>query len=244
MTIFQDLSEKGAVYKAFASTQSIRSPFDHKIIDELADWSWYEELFDKYGDSTQFILWATQIPVYVLHLNQCDTKAMQILVTSYPPLSAFTQKGHFFDFLIINTELQIVWGCGLGRKNRIFSLVSKAGAAFDQDAAVEEQLRSSMPWDFLSKLSDVLKDLSRYFDEQLEIPASEEVLIATLNSEPTANGTYFLDDGDNLTEISKEDLEDFLDHCAIIEEGIDDIRSQLTTLFPKLDVYELNTGDY
>ena len=240
MNFFDDLSTRGPVYKQLEENGLIRKAFNPDAIRELIDWGWYEELYA--DDEPDFDQLAT-LPIFVVYLNEYKKEAMQSVIDAYEPLAAVKSAGHFFDFLVINTELKLVCGLGLGRKNRFFSYMSANGSEFDnKDSASEQLLRESMPWDFLTKLQQKLEELGQEMFGQDNIPGNPEMLQIALDSGPNDEGNYCLEDDDE--EMTEEELRGYIYDHEIHDENIDDLGSMLKVFFADLDVYELNTGDY
>ena len=240
MDFFEDIASRGALFEQLEESGLIRKAFDRDVIGELIDWGWYEEL---YGDDEPDFDRLDALPIFVVYLNEYKNDVIQSLIDSYEPLASIKRAGHFFDFLVVHTELKLVCGLGLGRKNRFFSYMSSSGSDFgSNDAANEQLLRDSMPWDFLTKLQETLEGLGQEMFSRDSIPGNPESLQIALDAGPNDDGYYFLDDDDQ--EMSEEELRGYIYDLEIHDENIDDAGSMLKAFFPELETYELNTGDY
>ncbi|NRP95613.1 hypothetical protein XMG59_001727 [Marinobacterium sp. xm-g-59] len=63
-----------------------------------------------------------------------------------------------------------------------------------------------------------------------------------LDDGPTNDGYYFFEDED--LELSEEEIQNHIWNLGVWAENIDDTQDELRILFPNLEIYELNTGDY
>jgi len=240
MKFFEDIASRGALFKQLEESGLIRKAFDRDVIGELIDWGWYEEL---YGDDEPDFDRLDALPIFVVYLNEYKNDVIQSLTSSYEPLEAVKKAGHFFDFLVVNTDLKLICGMGLGRKNRFFSYMSENSSVFDnKDASNERLLRDSMPWDFLTKLQETLEELGQEMFSRDSIPGNPDSLQMALDAGPNDEGYYFLEDDDQ--EMSKKELRGYIYDFEIHDENIDDAGSMLKVFFPELETYELNTGDY
>lgn len=240
MNFFEDFATKGPLFKELQDVGLIRKAFDREVIGELIGWGWYEELYDE--DEPDFDRLDT-LPIYVVYLNEFQRDAIKSLINSYTPFDAVKKAGHFFDFLVVNTDLKIICGMGLGRKNRFFSYMSADGSQFDnKDEANEQLLRDSMPWDFLTKLKEIVEEIGQEMFSRDSIPGNPESLEMALDEGPNDEGYFYLEDDD--LEMSEEELRGYIYDLALHDENIDDDGAMLQVLFPKFETYELNTGDY
>lgn len=240
MNVFEDIASKGPLFQQLQESGLIRKAFDREVIGELIGWGWYEELYAE--DEPDFDRLDT-LPIYVIYLNEYQRDAMESLINCYKPLEAVKKAGHFFDFLVVNADLKLICGMGLGRKNRFFSYMSANGSPFDhEDVANEQLLIDSMPWDFLSKLQETLEGLGQEMFNSDSIPGNPESLQMTLDAGPNDEGYYYLEDDD--LEMFEDELRGYIYDLEIHDENIDDAGSMLQVIFPTLETYELNTGDY
>lgn len=99
-----------------------------------------------------------------------------------------------------------------------------------------------MPSDLYSKFSTVLSELGQEFSNIDNTPGNEEILQELLDDGPTDEGYYFYEDDD--LELSEEEIQDYISDLGIWAENIDDAQYDLRLIFPNLEIYELNTGDY
>ena len=95
---------------------------------------------------------------------------------------------------------------------------------------------------FLTKLQETLEGLGQEMFSRDSIPGNPETLQMALDAGPNNEGTYLLEDDD--LEMSEEELRGYIYDLEIHDENIDDAGSMLQVLFPALETYELNTGDY
>lgn len=240
MNFFEDLSNNGPVYKQLDENGVICKAFDRNIVDELLGWGWYEELYANCEPDFDKL---EKLPIYVVYLNEYNTDAIQSIIDCYEPLAYIKKAGHFFDFLIINTELRLMCGIGLGRKNRLFSYMSLNGSDFGNTSDNKEQLlRESMPWDFLTKIQQTLMELGQELFNQDSIPGNPDLLQMALDAGPNEEGYFCLESDDE--EMSEEELRAYISNYEVHDENIDEAGSMLKVLFPDLEIYELNTGDY
>jgi len=246
MNFFEDITSKGSLFKQLQENGLIRKAFDREVIGELCDWGWYEELYNELYDKDELDEGFDRLdalPIYVVYLNEYQRDAIESLIGCYVPLEAVKKAGHFFDFLVVNTDLKLICGMGLGRKNRFFSFMSADGSPFDNnDAANEQLLRDSMPWDFLTKLQNTLEDLGQEMFSRDSIPGNSESLQMTLDAGPNDKGYYYFEDDD--LEMLEDELRDYIYDFEIHDENIEDAGSVLQFFFPMLETYDLNTGDY
>jgi hypothetical protein len=158
--------------------------------------------------------------------------------------------------LIINVKTREILCAGLGKKNVFFSYElhrylknwttcdeeNKLLGKFTSDQSIEcskaffdldhfEVAYKTMRW---------LKTLGDNFREYDHLPGDADVMV-TRNEQ---DGLYYLDDYayvDGMTESDVKELSSDYERCA---EWIDDCQDSLRWFFPKLEDWDLNTGDY
>ena len=113
MTLFEDFLSQGAIFKQLRDEGLIRKAFDQDFISECSNTGLYDELYSE--DHQDFDQLDAPL-VYVVYLDEYKSELLQSLIDAYVPLSSIKQAGHFFDFLLVNTELKLVYGMGLGQK--------------------------------------------------------------------------------------------------------------------------------
>ena len=114
MTIFEDFLSKGNLYQRLKKESLICKAFQETHIKTLYEYGWYDELFDSGEPNFKEL---EQLPIYVVLIDEYKTEIIQNLIEEYKPLTKIKENGHFFDFLVINAELKLICGLGLGRKN-------------------------------------------------------------------------------------------------------------------------------
>lgn len=241
MELFHDLQNNGPIFKALNEYGLVRKAFDEELVKELIDRMWYSEI-DYDQDQSEYDQMAA-LPIYLIHLDEYKTDALNTVVDAYEPLLSVKESGHFFDFLLVDCRSNTVAGFGLGRKNRAFAAISENGGVFAQDdSEAITRFSSAMPSDLFGKLNTVLAELGQEFSNIDNTPGNEEILQELLDDGPTDEGYYFYEDDD--LELSEEEIQDYLSDLGIWAENIDDAQYDLRLIFPNLEIYELNTGDY
>jgi len=241
LNIFDDIAAQDLLYKQLEKDGMIRGAFEKSVIEELVEWGWYEELYDDQKEPNFSQL--QELPFFIIFINEYKRDSVRLLLESYDPLNAVKNAGHFFDFLVIDTQQKLVCGIGLGRKNRIFCACSESGGAFTYDnTETKKKLSANMPWDVVSSLHYTLESLGDCFFKRDSIPGNEELLQEALDRGPDDEDQYFLEDDDEAH--SEGEIRSYLSDYAIYTENIEDTESELRIYFPSLQVSELNTGDY
>lgn len=238
MTIFEDINQRGPLFKQLESDGLIRKAFDKDLEERLTNYGYFE------GDDENFdFAKLEQIPVYIVFVDEYKRESRQLLFKSYEPFSAVKNAGHFFDFLIIDTEQEIIYGIGLGRKNRLFTAFSENGSVFKyDDNSIEEKLRKNLPIDVVSDFKSTLEGLGRAFFDIDSIPGNEELLQEALDRGPSEEGYYYIEDEDE--EREEDEIRSYLADHELKTEYIEDEEAFFQIYFPKLYARDLSTGDY
>ena len=240
MTIFEDFLSKGNLYLMLEKEGLICKAFQEKHVKTLNEYGWFDKLFDNGEPDFKKL---EQLPFYVVLIDEYKTNIIQKLIKEYEPLSKVRDAGHFFDFLVINAELRLICGLGLGRKNRFFSFTSQDGSDFkDNDEEKEELLNSSMPWEFLKEIKFTLKQISLEMFEKDHLPSNPDMLQDALDNGPNDNGYYMIEYDDE--EYTEEDIKTYIHEHQTRQENIEYFGMLLKEMFPSLEISELNTGDY
>ena len=214
--------------------------FQEKHVKTLNEYGWFDKLFDNGEPDFKKL---EQLPFYVVLIDEYKTNIIQKLIKEYEPLSKVRDAGHFFDFLVINAELRLICGLGLGRKNRFFSFISQDGSDFkDNDEEKEELLNSSMPWEFLTEIKFTLNQISLEMFEKDHLPSNPDMLQDALDNGPNDNGYYMIEYDDE--EYTKDDINSYIHEHQTRLENIEYFGMLLKEMFPSLEISELNTGDY
>ena len=240
MTIFEDFLSMGSLYLMLEREGLICKAFQEKHVKTLNEYGWFDKLFDNGEPDFKKL---EQLPFYVVLIDEYKTNIIQKLIKEYEPLSKVRDAGHFFDFLVINAELRLICGLGLGRKNRFFSFTSQDGSDFkDNDEEKEELLNSSMPWEFLTEIKFTLKQISLEMFEKDHLPSNPDMLQDALDNGPNDNGYYMIEYDDE--EYTKDDINSYIHEHQTRLENIEYFGMLLKEMFPSLEISELNTGDY
>ena len=240
MTIFEDFLSMGSLYLMLEREGLICKAFQEKHVKTLNEYGWFDKLFDNGEPDFKKL---EQLPFYVVLIDEYKTNIIQKLIKEYEPLSKVRDAGHFFDFLVINAELRLICGLGLGRKNRFFSFTSQDGSDFkDNDEEKEELLNSSMPWEFLTEIKFTLNQISLEMFEKDHLPSNPDMLQDALDNGPNDNGYYMIEYDDE--EYTKDDINSYIHEHQTRLENIEYFGMLLKEMFPSLEISELNTGDY
>ena len=240
MTIFEDFLSMGSLYLMLEREGLICKAFQEKHVKTLNEYGWFDKLFDNGEPDFKKL---EQLPFYVVLIDEYKTNIIQKLIKEYEPLSKVRDAGHFFDFLVINAELRLICGLGLGRKNRFFSFTSQDGSDFkDNDEEKEELLNSSMPWEFLTEIKFTLKQIGLEMFEKDHLPSNPDMLQDALDNGPNDNGYYMVEYDDE--EYTEEDINTHIHEHQTRQENIEYFGMLLKEMFPSLEISELNTGDY
>ena len=240
MTIFEDFLSMGSLYLMLEREGLICKAFQEKHVKTLNEYGWFDKLFDNGEPDFKKL---EQLPFYVVLIDEYKTNIIQKLIKEYEPLSKVRDAGHFFDFLVINAELRLICGLGLGRKNRFFSFTSQDGSDFkDNDEEKEELLNSSMPWEFLTEIKFTLNQISLEMFEKDHLPSNPDMLQDALDNGPNDNGYYMIEYDDE--EYTKDDINSYIHEHQTRQENIEYFGMLLKEMFPSLEISELNTGDY
>ena len=240
MTIFEDFLSMDSLYLMLEKEGLICKAFQEKHVKTLNEYGWFDKLFDNGEPDFKKL---EQLPFYVVLIDEYKTNIIQKLIKEYEPLSKVRDAGHFFDFLVINAELRLICGLGLGRKNRFFSFISQDGSDFrDNDEEKEELLNSSMPWEFLTEIKFTLKQISLEMFEKDHLPSNPDMLQDAFDNGPNENGYYMIEYDDE--EYTEDDINTFIHEHQTRQENIEYFGMLLKEMFPSLEISELNTGDY
>lgn len=241
MELFHDLQNNGQVYALLHEHGLVRKPFEEEVVKNLIDQMWYPEI--DYDQDQSSYDQMSALPIYLIHLDEHKTDAINSVVNAYKALVSIKESGHLFDFLLVDCRSDTVAGFGLGRKNRAFSAISENGSEFTQDnSEAITRLSSTMPSDLYTKLNTVLTELGQDLSNIDNTPGNEEILQELLDDGPTDDGYYFYEDDD--LELNEEEIQDYINDLGIWAENVDDAQYDLRLIFPNLEIYELNTGDY
>ena len=240
MTIFEDFSQQGPLYKQLEGDGLIRKAFDKEVMEELLNWGWYEELYDDDGPDFDAL---EKLPIYLVYVLEHKRQSLEMLIETYEPLNALKAAGHFVDFLLVDARQNLVCGLGLGRKNRMFTVYSNDGAEFKHDDAnIKQLITSALPWDVLTKLQTTLDDVGQEIFQRDIIPGNLEILEELLSNGPNEDGYFYLED--TAEELSEQELRSRIAHYEQHTENIEDAESVLSAIFPAFEINELGTGDY
>ena len=170
--------------------------------------------------------------------------------------SAFGGWLHKPDLLIVNLITHEILCVGLGRKNRSFQYElhrylanrttnneeNKGVRDFDRQTSTDcsEEFFRLDHYGIAKRAISECEQLGENFFEYDHLPGNADVMV-TLNED---DGLYYLDDFDDeegMTDGEVKELERQYENYA---EWIDDNVDGLREIFPKIEKWDLNTGDY
>ena len=163
---------------------------------------------------------------------------------------------HKPDFLLVNLATTEVLCVGLGRKNRSFHFelhrhlkifspneaVSKGSKNFDVNNSSDcsEKFFELDHHRIAKRVISEAQYLGTHYFEYDHIPGNSDVMV-TLNED---DGLYYFDDYDDEEGMTEEQVKEIQEEYENRKEWIDDCIKSLQEIFPKLDTWDLNTGDY
>jgi hypothetical protein len=138
---------------------------------------------------------------------------------------------HRSDFMLIDGNAGEIRSFGLGRKNRIFHIPDIRGdTTWSGDPSLQHyfHMRSVLEW------------LGEIWFERDHQPPLDAVEYA-LRSGPSESGVYEFEFHDSMNE---DELNDLRDYLVDTEKHLDRISRDVRSIFPHLDIEDLNTWDY
>lgn len=181
----------------------------------------------------------------------------------YDPLKKIfklqTQFGdwtHKPDILIINLATKEILCAGLGRKNRLFSyeLHKYLGIKTTNDISNRSDEKNSegnlnqcsdnfYRLDYANaakRITRLLEELGSHYFSHDSLPANSDVMVK-LNSK---DGLYYLVDDSDHEGMTLEEVKELKQNYEDYGECIRDCRIDLRWYFPKIEDWDMNTGDY
>lgn len=170
--------------------------------------------------------------------------------------SAFGGWTHKPDLLIVNLITREILCVGLGRKNRSFNYElhrylesrttnneeNKGVRDFDRQISTDcsEEFFSLDHYGIAKTAISECEQLGENFFEYDHLPGNADVMV-TLNED---DGLYYLDDFDDEAGMTAEEVKELERQYENYGEWIDDNVDGLREIFPKIEKWDLNTGDY
>jgi hypothetical protein len=163
---------------------------------------------------------------------------------------------HKPDLLLVNLVTQEVLCVGLGRKNRSFNFelhrylqcrttndsTNKGLREFDKNASIDcsEKFFELDHHKIAKRTLSATENLGENYFEYDNLPGNADVIV-TLNED---DGLFYLDDFEDEEGMTEEEVKELEENYANYREWIDDCIHVLREIFPKIDDWDLNTGDY
>ena len=121
MDLFEDLKNQGLLYQRLDQQSLIQKPFTKAILTELIDEGLFDESEDENNkNSSEF----KEFAVFMIHVDSSVDDLIKLLKESHKPFNKFSYEDHFFDFLFIDANQKYVYGIGLGRRGKVFAMMS------------------------------------------------------------------------------------------------------------------------
>lgn len=198
-----------------------------------------------------------------IYLGDENRELLNDLSNIYLPFQRlFNLEGAYFgtphkpDLLLLNLATQEVLCVGLGRKNRSFSFelhqylkfrttndsTNKGLRDFDANTT-DECSEKFFELDYhriAERTISATEELGEHYFEYHNLPGNADVMV-TLNEE---DGLFYLDDFEDEEGMSEEEVKELEENYANYREWIDDCIRVLREIFPKIEDWDLNTGDY
>lgn len=170
--------------------------------------------------------------------------------------TAFGGWTHKPDLLIVNLITHEILCVGLGRKNHCFHFelhrYLENRTTNNQENKELREFRSQLPIDcsdeffkldyrgIANKTIRECVELGQNFFAYDHLPGNADVMVS-LNED---DGLYYLDDFDDEEGMTAEEVKELERQYENYGEWIDDNVDGLREIFPKLEKWDLNTGDY
>ncbi len=169
---------------------------------------------------------------------------------------AFGGWTHKPDLLLVNLVTQEVLCVGLGRKNRSFKFElhrylhshttndseNKGLRDFDRNTSTDcsEKFFELDHHRIAERTISATEELGEHYFEYHSLPGNADVMV-TLSED---DGLFYLDDFEDEEGMTEEEVKELEENYANYREWIDDCIRVLREIFPKIDDWDLNTGDY
>jgi hypothetical protein len=198
-----------------------------------------------------------------VYIGDEDKEMLNELASIYLPFrrllsleSAFGGWTHKPDLLIVNLITREILCVGLGRKNRCFHFElhrylgnrttnneeNKGVRDFDSQTSTDcsEEFFRLDHYGISRTAIKALSELGENYYAYDLLPGNADVMV-TLNQE---DGLYYFDDFEDAEGMTDHEVKEIQADYENHREWIDDCLSSLREIFPKIDDWELNTGDY
>lgn len=169
--------------------------------------------------------------------------------------SAYGMWLHSPDLLIVNLRTQEVLCVGLGRKNRSFNFELHRHLAYrttnDNENIELKDFDSKISTDcseaffafdhhnISQKIIDALDELGQHYYEYDNLPGNADVMVTRKK-----DGLYYLDDFEDADGMTKAEVEKLKENYENYREWINDCLKVLREFSPRIEDWDLNTGDY
>jgi hypothetical protein len=168
----------------------------------------------------------------------------------YPPLKKILSGWHAPDFLILNLYTQQMLCVGFGRKNGLFIIDAKTAKSINYFGSA-----SNEDYDYISKFTDhdvseavndfltALHELSYLMYEYDNLRGNVETVSTAIDSGPSEDGFYYIEDEDDVG-YTESEIKELLNDYNELQAGEDKAMKMIKVFFPQCQRGELNTGDY
>ncbi len=169
---------------------------------------------------------------------------------------AFGGWTHKPDLLLVNLVTQEVLCVGLGRKNRSFKFElhrflhshttndseNKGLRDFDRNTSTDcsEKFFELDHHRIAERTISATEELGEHYFQYHSLPGNADVMV-TLSED---DGLFYLDDFEDEEGMTEEEVKELEENYANYREWIDDCIRVLREIFPKIEDWDLNTGDY
>lgn len=256
--VFEELAPDRPLYRALARAGLLLDGYDERAFHTLV-----RDFYSPRGPDDvppRHKMGVLIIDVHGRGWSSAQREAAERLLAAYPPFESFS-RGHFFSLLVVDVEGRLIFGVGLGRKDRVFDAVSHDGGPFEFDVSAHKGLWA---YSFRSELRDALEEVGVLTYEREQIPYLYELddLLQRLTEESAAqapagegvseadgddedaDGEEWEEEEEELPDVTEEEIREYLAERDAVESRIRDAGEKITALFPHIDPLDLSPGDY
>jgi hypothetical protein len=240
MDLFDDLKNQGEIYRQLDRKALIKNPFSRSMLQEMID----QGLLETSEDANRCISSDHEKrTIFMIHLDSSQSSLIEVLKEAYEPFKKHTAAYYCFEFLLIDTNQKNVFGIGLGRRGRVFSMISHDGAAFIECGTdSNERAFVSTPHDLIGLTEKILEELGQAFLTQDNMPFDLQSLQQALDGGPNENGDYLIEDTEE--NLSEEEIVNLIEDYEIAMNAVDKANQFFQIIFENISIELINKGDF
>lgn len=240
MDLFEDLKHQEKLYQQLDRQALIKKPFSSDILTEII----HQGLFDESEKRSHYISRNhDELPIFMIYVDNSDSGIIELLKEAYHPFKQFPIKDHFFDFLLVDVEQKIIYGIGLGRRGKVFSMMSYNGKEFISSSSdIVEKFSLSMPYDLIGLIEQMLEQLGHAFFIKDNIPFDPQLLQNALHNGPEDTGEYLIKYTEDI--LTEEEIVNYIEEYEEAINVIGNASVFFQMIFETLSIDQLNTRDF